>query len=113
MAATCAGVPSTRPSAASPGGVADARGVRERAFYTPVAGRYKIYIIDEAHMVTQQGFNALLKLVEEPPSHLKFIFATTEPDKVIATIRSRKHHYPFRLMPPSVLRELMQDILRQ
>ena len=98
--------------AASHGGVDDARELRERAFYTPVSGRFKIYIIDEAHMVTQQGFNALLKLVEEPPPHLKFIFATTEPEKVIATIRSRTHHYPFRLMPPSILRELMQDILR-
>src|SRR5690242_3641292 len=98
--------------AASHGGVDDARDLRERAFYTPVSGRFKIYIIDEAHMVTQQGFNALLKLVEEPPPHLKFIFVTTEPEKVIATIRSRTHHYPFRLVPPSVLRELMQDILR-
>jgi DNA polymerase III subunit gamma/tau len=97
--------------AASHGGVDDARDLRERAFYSPVAGRYKIYIIDEAHMVTQQGFNALLKLVEEPPPHLKFIFATTEPDKVIATIRSRTHHYPFRLMPPSVMRELTEEIL--
>src|SRR6202030_2384768 len=86
--------------------------VIERAFYAPVSGRYKIYIIDEAHMVTQQGFNALLKLVEEPPPHLKFIFATTEPEKVIPTIRSRTHHYPFRLVPPSILRELMQGILR-
>jgi DNA polymerase III subunit gamma/tau len=99
--------------AASHGGVDDARELRERAFYTPVSGRFKIYIIDEAHMVTQQGFNALLKLVEEPPAHLKFIFATTEPEKVLPTIRSRTHHYPFRLVPPSVLRELMQDILRQ
>jgi DNA polymerase-3 subunit gamma/tau len=98
--------------AASHGGVDDARDLRERAFYAPVAGRFKIYIIDEAHMVTQQGFNALLKLVEEPPPHLKFIFATTEPEKVIATIRSRTHHYPFRLMPPSVMRELLEDILR-
>ena len=98
--------------AASHGGVDDARELRERAFYTPVAGRFKIYIIDEAHMVTQQGFNALLKLVEEPPPHLKFVFATTEPEKVIPTIRSRTHHYPFRLVPPSILRELMQDILR-
>jgi DNA polymerase-3 subunit gamma/tau len=97
--------------AASHGGVDDARDLRERAFYSPVAGRYKIYIIDEAHMVTQQGFNALLKLVEEPPPHLKFIFATTEPDKVIATIRSRTHHYPFRLMAPSVMRELTEEIL--
>ena len=98
--------------AASHGGVDDARELRERAFYTPVSGRFKIYIIDEAHMVTQQGFNALLKLVEEPPPHLKFIFATTEPEKVIPTIRSRTHHYPFRLVPPTILRELMQDILR-
>jgi DNA polymerase-3 subunit gamma/tau len=98
--------------AASHGGVDDARELRERAFYTPVSGRFKIYIIDEAHMVTQQGFNALLKLVEEPPPHLKFIFATTEPEKVLPTIRSRTHHYPFRLVPPSILRELMQDILR-
>jgi len=97
--------------AASHGGVDDARDLRERAFYSPVAGRFKIYIIDEAHMVTQQGFNALLKLVEEPPPHLKFIFATTEPEKVIATIRSRTHHYPFRLMPPSVMRELTEEIL--
>jgi DNA polymerase III subunit gamma/tau len=97
--------------AASHGGVDDARDLRERAFYAPVAGRFKIYIIDEAHMVTQQGFNALLKLVEEPPPHLKFIFATTEPEKVIATIRSRTHHYPFRLMPPSVMRELVEEIL--
>jgi DNA polymerase-3 subunit gamma/tau len=97
--------------AASHGGVDDARDLRERAFYAPVAGRYKIYIIDEAHMVTSQGFNALLKLVEEPPPHLKFIFATTEPEKVIPTIRSRTHHYPFRLMPPSVMRELTEEIL--
>src|SRR5258707_1673860 len=99
--------------AASHGGIDDARDLRERAFYSPVAARYKIYIIDQAHMVTCAGFNALLKLVEEPPPHLKFVFATTEPEKVIATIRSRTHHYPFRLVPPSVLRELMQDILRQ
>jgi DNA polymerase III subunit gamma/tau len=97
--------------AASHGGVDDARDLRERAFYAPVAGRYKIYIIDEAHMVTQQGFNALLKLVEEPPPHLKFIFATTEPEKVIPTIRSRTHHYPFRLMAPSVMRDLTEEIL--
>jgi DNA polymerase-3 subunit gamma/tau len=97
--------------AASHGGVDDARDLRERAFYSPVSGRYKIYIIDEAHMVTSQGFNALLKLVEEPPPHLKFIFATTEPEKVIPTIRSRTHHYPFRLMPPSVMRDLAEQIL--
>ena len=99
--------------AASHGGVDDARELRERAFYAPVAGRFKVYIIDEAHMVTQQGFNALLKLVEEPPPHLKFIFATTEPEKVIPTIRSRTHHYPFRLVPPAILRRLLEDILGQ
>src|SRR6201985_1941239 len=97
--------------AASHGGVDDARELRERAFYTPVSGRFKIYIIDEAHMVTREGFNALLKLVEEPPPHLKFVFATTEPEKVIATIRSRTHHYPFRLVPPAVLREHLEQIL--
>jgi DNA polymerase-3 subunit gamma/tau len=97
--------------AASHGGVDDARDLRERAFFAPVAARYKIYIIDEAHMVTREGFNALLKLVEEPPSHLKFIFATTEPEKVIGTIRSRTHHYPFRLIPPGTLRELLEEIL--
>jgi DNA polymerase-3 subunit gamma/tau len=97
--------------AASHGGVDDARDLRERAFYSPVSGRYKIYIIDEAHMVTREGFNALLKLVEEPPPHLKFVFATTEPEKVIATIRSRTHHYPFRLVPPAVLREHLEYLL--
>jgi len=97
--------------AASHGGIDDARDLRERAFYSPVAARYKIYIIDEAHMVTGAGFNALLKLVEEPPPHLKFVFATTEPEKVIPTIRSRTHHYPFRLMPPAILRELLEEIL--
>jgi DNA polymerase-3 subunit gamma/tau len=97
--------------AASHGGVDDARDLRERAFYAPVSGRFKIYIIDEAHMVTREGFNALLKLVEEPPPHLKFVFATTEPEKVIATIRSRTHHYPFRLVPPAVLRDLLEEIL--
>ena len=89
--------------AASHGGVDDARDLRERAFFAPVQSRYKIYIVDEAHMVTTAGFNALLKLVEEPPPHVKFIFATTEPDKVIGTIRSRTHHYPFRLVPPKTL----------
>jgi len=97
--------------AASHGGVDDARDLRERAFYAPVASRFKIYIVDEAHMVTREGFNALLKLVEEPPPHLKFVFATTEPEKVIATIRSRTHHYAFRLMPPTILRGLLEDIL--
>ncbi|WP_017604066.1 DNA polymerase III subunit gamma and tau [Nocardiopsis alkaliphila] len=99
--------------AASHGGVDDARDLRERAFFSPVNSRYKIYIIDEAHMVTREGFNALLKLVEEPPPHLKFVFATTEPEKVIGTIRSRTHHYPFRLIPPSTLKELMEDLLEQ
>ncbi|MDO5287878.1 MAG: DNA polymerase III subunit gamma and tau [Actinomycetia bacterium] len=89
--------------AASHGGVDDARDLRERAFFAPVHSRYKIYIVDEAHMVTAAGFNALLKVVEEPPPHVKFIFATTEPEKVIGTIRSRTHHYPFRLVPPKVL----------
>jgi len=97
--------------AASHGGIDDARDLRERAFYSPVSARYKIYIIDEAHMVTGAGFNALLKLVEEPPPHLKFVFATTEPEKVIPTIRSRTHHYPFRLVPPAILRELLEEIL--
>jgi DNA polymerase III subunit gamma/tau len=97
--------------AASHGGVDDARDLRERAFYAPVSGRFKIYIIDEAHMVTREGFNALLKLVEEPPPHLKFVFATTEPEKVIPTIRSRTHHYPFRLVPPTILREHLEQIL--
>ncbi|TWD80979.1 DNA polymerase-3 subunit gamma/tau [Kribbella amoyensis] len=96
--------------AASHGGVDDARDLRERAFFAPVESRYKIYIIDEAHMVTTQGFNALLKLVEEPPPHLKFIFATTEPDKVIGTIRSRTHHYPFRLVPPKLLGDYMATL---
>ena len=89
--------------AASHNGVDDARDLRERAVYAPARDRYKIFILDEAHMVTQQGFNALLKIVEEPPEHVKFIFATTEPDKVIGTIRSRTHHYPFRLVPPADL----------
>jgi DNA polymerase-3 subunit gamma/tau len=97
--------------AASHGGVDDARDLRERAFYAPVSGRFKVYIIDEAHMVTREGFNALLKLVEEPPPHLKFVFATTEPEKVIGTIRSRTHHYPFRLVAPQVLRELLEEVL--
>jgi DNA polymerase III subunit gamma/tau len=97
--------------AASHGGVDDARDLRERAFYSPVSGRFKVYIIDEAHMVTREGFNALLKLVEEPPPHLKFVFATTEPEKVIGTIRSRTHHYPFRLVAPQVLRELLEEVL--
>lgn len=96
--------------AASHGGVDDARDLRERAFFSPVSSRYKVYIIDEAHMVSPQGFNALLKLVEEPPPHLKFIFATTEPDKVIGTIRSRTHHYPFRLVPPKTLGDYLLQL---
>ena len=96
--------------AASHGGVDDARDLRERAFFAPVASRYKVYIIDEAHMVSTQGFNALLKLVEEPPPHLKFIFATTEPEKVIGTIRSRTHHYPFRLIPPRLLSAYLSEL---
>ena len=99
--------------AASHGGVDDARDLRERAFFSPVSSRYKVYIIDEAHMVSTQGFNALLKLVEEPPEHLRFIFATTEPEKVIATIRSRTHHYPFRLIPPRVLSDYLAGICAQ
>ncbi|RYE81912.1 MAG: DNA polymerase III subunit gamma/tau, partial [Hyphomicrobiales bacterium] len=79
--------------AASHGGVDDARDLRERAFFAPVSSRYKVYIVDEAHMVTTQGFNALLKVVEEPPEFLVFVFATTEPEKVLSTIRSRTHHY--------------------
>ena len=94
--------------AASHGGVDDARDLRERAFFAPVNSRYKVYIVDEAHMVTTQGFNALLKVVEEPPEFLVFIFATTEPDKVLPTIRSRTHHYPFRLVPPTTLRGLLE-----
>ncbi|GAB2536767.1 DNA polymerase III subunit gamma and tau [Brachybacterium huguangmaarense] len=96
--------------AASHGGVDDARELRERATFAPARDRFKVFIIDEAHMVTSAGFNALLKLVEEPPEHVKFVFATTEPDKVIGTIRSRTHHYPFRLIPPQVLTPYLQQI---
>jgi DNA polymerase-3 subunit gamma/tau len=96
--------------AASHGGVDDARDLRERASYGPAQSRYKIYIIDEAHMVTPQGFNALLKIVEEPPEHVKFIFATTEPEKVIGTIRSRTHHYPFRLVSPLRLQDYLGEL---
>ncbi|MGV9989352.1 DNA polymerase III subunit gamma and tau [Streptomyces sp. NPDC003374] len=99
--------------AASHGGVDDARDLREKAFFGPARSRYKIYIIDEAHMVTSAGFNALLKVVEEPPEHLKFIFATTEPEKVIGTIRSRTHHYPFRLVPPGTLRDYLGEVCRK
>ena len=97
--------------AASHNGVDDARELRERAVFAPARDRYKIFILDEAHMVTTQGFNALLKIVEEPPEHVKFIFATTEPEKVIGTIRSRTHHYPFRLVPPGELLEYLQTLL--
>ncbi|MEV8509317.1 DNA polymerase III subunit gamma and tau [Actinoplanes sp. NPDC051475] len=96
--------------AASHGGVDDARELREKAFFAPANSRYKIYVIDEAHMVSSAGFNALLKLVEEPPDYVKFIFATTEPEKVLGTIRSRTHHYPFRLIPPAVLRPYLQQL---
>ena len=96
--------------AASHNGVDDARELRERAGFAPARDRYKIFILDEAHMVTQQGFNALLKIVEEPPDHVMFIFATTEPDKVIGTIRSRTHHYPFRLVPQEVMGPYLEEI---
>jgi DNA polymerase-3 subunit gamma/tau len=96
--------------AASHNGVDDARDIRERAIFAPARDRYKIFILDEAHMVTPQGFNALLKIVEEPPEHVKFIFATTEPEKVIGTIRSRTHHYPFRLVPPAPMLEYVQKM---
>ena len=98
--------------AASHNGVDDARDLRERAAFAPARDRYKIFILDEAHMVTAQGFNALLKLVEEPPAHVKFIFATTEPEKVIGTIRSRTHHYPFRLVPPDILEGYLGQLCR-
>jgi DNA polymerase-3 subunit gamma/tau len=99
--------------AASHNGVDDARELRERAGFAPARDRYKIFILDEAHMVTQQGFNALLKIVEEPPEHVKFIFATTEPEKVIGTIRSRTHHYPFRLVPPAVMLDYVAELCVQ
>ncbi|MBY6314133.1 DNA polymerase III subunit gamma and tau, partial [Rhodococcoides kroppenstedtii] len=96
--------------AASHGGVDDTRELRDRAFYAPAESRYRVFIVDEAHMVTTAGFNALLKIVEEPPEHLIFVFATTEPEKVLPTIRSRTHHYPFRLLPPVAMRGLMERI---
>lgn len=99
--------------AASHGGVDDTRDLRDRAFYAPAQSRYRIFIIDEAHMVTTAGFNALLKIVEEPPDHLIFVFATTEPEKVLPTIRSRTHHYPFRLLAPRTMRELIGRICEQ
>ncbi len=97
-------------AAASHNGVDDARDLRERATFAPSRDRFKIFILDEAHMVTPQGFNALLKLVEEPPAHVKFIFATTEPEKVLGTIRSRTHHYPFRLVPPAAMLEYVEKL---
>jgi DNA polymerase III subunit gamma/tau len=96
--------------AASHGGVDDTRELRDRAFYAPAQSRYRIFIVDEAHMVTTAGFNALLKIVEEPPEHLIFVFATTEPEKVLPTIRSRTHHYPFRLLAPRTMRSLLERI---
>ena len=96
--------------AASHGGVDDTRELRDRAFYAPAQSRYRIFIVDEAHMVTTAGFNALLKIVEEPPEHLIFVFATTEPEKVLPTIRSRTHHYPFRLLAPRTMRALLERI---
>ncbi|MBO0880457.1 MAG: DNA polymerase III subunits gamma/tau, partial [Mycobacterium sp.] len=99
--------------AASHGGVDDTRELRDRAFYAPAQSRYRVFIVDEAHMVTTAGFNALLKIVEEPPEHLIFIFATTEPEKVLPTIRSRTHHYPFRLLPPRTMRALLEGICAQ
>ncbi|HJB64376.1 MAG TPA: DNA polymerase III subunit gamma and tau [Candidatus Microbacterium pullistercoris] len=99
--------------AASHNGVDDARDLRERAVFAPARDRYKIFILDEAHMVSPQGFNALLKLVEEPPEHIKFIFATTEPEKVIGTIRSRTHHYPFRLVPPAAMLDYVEQLCGQ
>ncbi|WP_405373538.1 DNA polymerase III subunit gamma and tau, partial [Microbacterium sp. Ld14] len=98
--------------AASHNGVDDARDLRERAVFAPARDRFKIFILDEAHMVTAQGFNALLKLVEEPPAHVKFIFATTEPEKVIGTIRSRTHHYPFRLVAPAAMLDYVEQLCR-
>ncbi|MHA3018919.1 DNA polymerase III subunits gamma/tau [Mycobacterium sp. BMJ-28] len=98
--------------AASHGGVDDTRELRDRAFYAPAQSRYRIFIVDEAHMVTTAGFNALLKIVEEPPDHLIFVFATTEPEKVLPTIRSRTHHYPFRLLAPKTMRGLLERICR-
>jgi DNA polymerase-3 subunit gamma/tau len=99
--------------AASHGGVDDTRELRDRAFYAPAQSRYRIFIVDEAHMVTTAGFNALLKIVEEPPDHLIFVFATTEPEKVLPTIRSRTHHYPFRLLAPRTMRTLLESICTQ
>ena len=98
--------------AATHGLVDDARDLRDKAFFAPVNSKYKIYIIDEAHQLGPGAANALLKVVEEPPPHVIFIFATTEPDKLISTIRSRTHHYPFRLVPPGILGELLEKICK-
>ncbi|NLV80520.1 MAG: DNA polymerase III subunit gamma and tau, partial [Rhodococcus sp.] len=103
----------TELDAASHNGVENARELRDRAFFAPAESRYRIFIIDEAHMVTPAAFNALLKIVEEPPEHLIFVFATTEPDKVLPTIRSRTHHYPFRLLAPNTMRGLLEKICAQ
>jgi len=103
----------TELDAASHGGVDDTRELRDRAFFAPAESRYRVFIVDEAHMITTQGFNALLKIVEEPPEHLVFVFATTEPDKVLPTIRSRTHHYPFRLIPPRLLSSYLSQLCEQ
>src|ERR1700712_2490343 len=97
--------------AASHNGVDDARDLRDKAFFAPASARFKVYIIDEAHMVTTAAFNALLKVVEEPPEFVKFVFATTEPERVLQTIRSRTHHYPFRLMPRRDLTALLEEVI--
>ncbi|WP_306516456.1 DNA polymerase III subunit gamma and tau [Corynebacterium sp.] len=103
----------TELDAASHNGVEDMRELRDRGHYAPAESRYRIFIIDEAHMISQQGFNALLKIVEEPPEHLIFIFATTEPEKVIGTIRSRTHNYPFRLLTPPDMKSLLQHVVEE
>ena len=99
--------------AASHGGVDDMRDLRERAMFAPAESRYRVFIIDEAHMISQSGNNALLKIVEEPPEHLIFIFATTEPEKMLGTIRSRTHNYPFRLLTPQAMRELLERVVAE
>lgn len=101
----------TELDAATHNGVDDMRELRERAFYAPAESRYRVFIIDEAHMISSAGFNALLKIVEEPPEHLIFIFATTEPEKLLATIRSRTHNYPFRLLAPPDMRQLLTSVV--
>ena len=101
----------TEIDAATHNGVEDMRELRERAFFAPAESRYRVIIIDEAHMISQSGFNALLKIVEEPPEHLIFIFATTEPEKMLATIRSRTHNYPFRLLTPPDMRGLLESVV--